>query len=167
MYGTQRPIFPQNGSIYHFSTCKNMAWTTDYGRMMAISQILFGQYHTWVRSEKHSFFVEKTTEWWKSRTRDPVPKWGLIFCLEIPKIPPNLFCRSAQLAQKFRMSLKKGLHWVSVVRGLNGASSVLLHLIIRGSNDAEENFSELNFIRKNGISLNHSSTTVYVHSVFS
>ena len=69
MYGTQRPIFPQNGSIYHFSTCKEY--------------------------------------------------------------------------------------------GLNGASSVLLHLIIRGSNDAEKNFSELNFIRKNGISLDHSSTTIY------
>ena len=69
MYGTQRPIFPQNGSIYHFSTCKEY--------------------------------------------------------------------------------------------GLNGASSVLLHLIIRGSNDTEENFSELNFIRKNGIFLDHSSTTIY------
>ena len=38
---------------------------TDYGRMMAISQIIFGQYHTylgysrWVRSEKQVFFSEK------------------------------------------------------------------------------------------------------------
>jgi hypothetical protein len=31
------------------------AGTTDYGRMMAISKILFGQCYIWVRSEKQSF----------------------------------------------------------------------------------------------------------------
>ena len=28
---------------------------TDYGRMMAISQILYSQYHIWVRFEKQSY----------------------------------------------------------------------------------------------------------------
>jgi hypothetical protein len=40
----------------------HMDMSTDYGRMMAISQILFDHYRIWVRSEKQSFLVEKTTE---------------------------------------------------------------------------------------------------------
>ena len=43
-----------------------------------------------------------------------VPKWVLIKWPKIPQIPQNL---SAQ-AQKFRISMKKGFHWASVVRDL-------------------------------------------------
>ena len=45
-----------------------------------------------------------------------VPKWGLIVVRsKIPQIPQNLFGRSSQLAQKFGISLRKKLHWASVV----------------------------------------------------
>ena len=41
---------------------KVLLFTTDYGRMMAISQILFDQYHTWDifgLGLKRRFFMEK------------------------------------------------------------------------------------------------------------
>ena len=44
-----------------------------------------------------------------------VPKWVLIKWPKIPQMPQNL---SAQ-AQKFRISMKKGFHWASVVRGMH------------------------------------------------
>jgi hypothetical protein len=47
-----------------------------------------------------------------------VPKWVLMFGQKYPKYPkiylPNLLAQ----AQKFWISMKKGLHWASVVRGL-------------------------------------------------
>jgi hypothetical protein len=44
-----------------------------------------------------------------------VPKWVLINLLKIPQMPQTF---SAQ-AQKFGISIKKRLHWASIVRGLN------------------------------------------------
>ena len=48
---------------------------SDYGRMMAISQILFGQYHIWdytyifgLGLKRKVFIIEKTTE--SSKTMD-------------------------------------------------------------------------------------------------
>ena len=82
---------------------------TDYGLLMAISQILFGQYHIWdifwlglktkVFCGKNNWMMEIMN---KGLT---VPKWGLIVVRpKIPQIPQNLF---GQSAQKFEISLKK------------------------------------------------------------
>ena len=140
MYGTQRPIFPQNGSIYHFSTCKNMAWTTDYGRMMAISQILFGQYHIWVGVWKAQFFCWKNSWMMEITDKGLSAKMGADILPENTPNTPKFILPICPIGPKVWDAVEKRLHWVSVVRGLNGASSVLLHLIIRGSNDAEETF---------------------------
>ena len=54
-----------------------------------------------------------------------VPKWVLIVWPKIPQMPQHL---SAQ-AQKFWVSMKKGLFWASVVRGFNAHVSSSLHFI--------------------------------------
>ena len=47
-----------------------------------------------------------------------VPNWVLISWPKIPQMPPNL---SAQV-RKFGIPMKKRLHWVSVIRGINDST---------------------------------------------
>jgi hypothetical protein len=51
-----------------FTFCPSVAVLTNYGRVMAISHILYGQYHIWdiFGLGLKTFFLEKTTKW----TRD-------------------------------------------------------------------------------------------------
>ena len=81
------------------------ALATDYGRMMAISQNHIWDI-LWVRSEKQSFQ-------WKKQLNDGNHGEGTLSAkmgpiAEKKTIPQNLFQRSAQMAQKFEISLKKG-----------------------------------------------------------
>ena len=45
-----------------------------------------------------------------------VPKWVLIVQMKIPQMPRNLSAQLSAQAQKFWISMKKGLHWAFVIR---------------------------------------------------
>ena len=47
-----------------------------------------------------------------------VPKWMLIFWPKIPQMPQNLSAQLPAYAKKIWILVKKGFHWVSVVRAL-------------------------------------------------
>ena len=101
-----------NHSTVRSSTKKRSpSQNTDYGRLMAISQILtydiiFGIYYIFGLVLKSNFFCRKKNWLMKIMNKGlTVPK--RIVQSKIPQIPQNLFVRFSQLSQTFEISLKK------------------------------------------------------------
>jgi hypothetical protein len=55
-----------------------------------------------------------------------VPKWMLIVQPKIPQMPQNLSAQFVCPAQKFWISMKKRLHWASIVGDLHNHPSTFL-----------------------------------------